>query len=101
MIDLDNPLYVAGHRHYQDRFAELGEGEFLGRLVREPSNSHDSNAIMVMTLDNTKLGYVPKWKAKVWAEAMDMAGQPETSVRISILPPDPDKGQYRAEMKAP
>lgn len=97
-LELQDPLYVAGNRHYQDRFAMLGEGSFAGVLVREPMNTYDTKAIMVMTPSETKLGYVPKWKAAEWAPRMDEAGLTRIGVEINIRPPDPDKGLYSAEL---
>ena len=35
-------------------------GEFVGRLVPEPNNPYDSNAIRIEAPDGTKVGYVPK-----------------------------------------
>ena len=35
-------------------------GEFVGRLVPEPNNPHDPNAIRIEAPDGTKVGYVPK-----------------------------------------
>lgn len=35
-------------------------GEFVGRLVPEPNNPYDSNAIRIEASDGTKVGYVPK-----------------------------------------
>lgn len=93
------PLYVAGHKHYQEPFADLGEGEQPGLLVREPTNSFDANAIMVMTEDGgTKLGYVPAWKAQEWAPAMDDDAVDKLSCVLNVRSPDPDKGLYRAEI---
>ena len=93
------PLYIAGPKHYQDPFAELGAGKHDGILVREPHNTYDSNAIMVMTRDAaTKLGYVPKWKAQEWASIMDQELETQLNCQLNIRPPDPDKGLYSAEI---
>jgi hypothetical protein len=35
-------------------------GEFVGRLVPEPDNPHDPNAIRIESPDGARLGYVPK-----------------------------------------
>ena len=93
------PLYVAGPKHYQERFAELGEGEAPGLLIREPTNTYDEHAIMVMTRDGaTKLGYVPRWRAQEWASVMDTEGDTQLLCQLNIRPPDPDKGLYSAEI---
>jgi len=43
------------------------------RLVREPRNPHDTNAIMVMTTDGKQLGYI-KNKHSIWLAPMMDAG---------------------------
>lgn len=35
-------------------------GEFMGRLIEEPENEHDPQAIRVEHQDGTLIGYVPK-----------------------------------------
>lgn len=49
--------WVAGRRFYPR--ASLGPGEEV-RLVREPANPHDGNAIAVLTLGGERAGYLPR-----------------------------------------
>lgn len=51
-------FYIAGvpHRQGIDKY----EGEFVGRLVPEPGNPYDRNAIKVLASDGHHVGYVPK-----------------------------------------
>ncbi len=58
---------------HQDNIELLDEGEAL-KLVREPSNPHDRNAIAVEISDGDALGYISRDLAAELAPAMD-AGQ--------------------------
>ena len=51
-------FYIAGvtHRQSIDKY----NGEFTGRLVPEPDNPYDRNAIKVVASDGHHVGYVPK-----------------------------------------
>ena len=40
-------------------------------LIREPKNENDDKAILILTEDGQKLGYVPKKKNEVLANLMD------------------------------
>lgn len=51
-------FYIAGIT-FRDGISRY-QGEFVGRLVPEPSNPHDPNAIRIEASDGTKVGYVPK-----------------------------------------
>lgn len=51
-------FYIAGVRYRSGIDNHLGE--FVGRLVPEPNNPHDPNAIRIQAPDGTHLGYVPK-----------------------------------------
>lgn len=95
----NKPLFMPGPKYYQDRFAEMTEGTHPARLVREPTNTFDPNAIMVMRAsEDTKIGYVPRWKAKEWAPEMDNTGVTEIPCTVNVRAPDPDKGLYSAEI---
>ena len=49
---------------------ELREHQLL-MLKREPKNKNDDKAILILTEDGQKLGYVPKKKNEVLANLMD------------------------------
>ena len=63
--------FVAGTTHLQDKSVldEIKVGDMLF-LVRE-DNKFDSNAIMIMTRDKKKAGYVPEKDNVVFARLMD------------------------------
>ncbi len=64
--------HVAGVAHYQVESVKnlLVAGAAL-LLQREPGNVYDELAIEVLTLERTKLGYVPKNRNPVLARLMD------------------------------
>lgn len=100
-IQLDAPLYVAGHRHFQNYLAELGAGVHRATLVRDPGNTHDPNAIAVHSLEDTTIGHVPRWRARDWAPLMDAADQDRVSCVIEVVAPPPNdlnRGLYSAEL---
>ena len=51
-------FYIAGVGYRSGIDNHLGE--FVGRLVPEPNNPYDPNAIRIQAPDGTHLGYVPK-----------------------------------------
>ena len=51
-------FYIAGVGYRSGIDNHLGE--FVGRLVPEPNNPHDPNAIRIQAPNGTHLGYVPK-----------------------------------------
>lgn len=63
--------YVAGTTHLEDKSVldELRVGDML-TLQRE-ENKFDSNAIIIMTADKKKLGYVPEKDNIIFARLMD------------------------------
>ncbi|MBO4579118.1 MAG: HIRAN domain-containing protein [Clostridiales bacterium] len=63
--------YVAGTSHITDKSVldDIKEGDMLF-LVRE-DNKFDSNAIMIMSRDKRKVGYVPEKDNVVFARLMD------------------------------
>ena len=68
---------IAGLQHYRgDDLAELiKEGDPL-KLLRQPDNTHDENAIIVMW-HNNKIGYIPRALAK------DIGRQIDSGVTIT------------------
>lgn len=63
--------YIAGTTHLQDPSVldTVKEGDYLS-LVRE-DNKFDSNAVIIMTEDRIKLGYVPEKDNIIFARLMD------------------------------
>ncbi len=63
--------FVAGTSHLADQSVldEIAEGDMLF-LVRE-DNKFDSNAIMILSKDKKKVGYVPEKDNIVFARLMD------------------------------
>ena len=51
------------------------------RLEREPDNAHDSNAILVLSEDDSELGYVPREEARAMARLLDQGAEAEARVR--------------------
>jgi hypothetical protein len=72
---------VAGESHYQDALREIvgpgAEGEVAvdteALLVPEPSNPHDSNAVMVQ-IDGKLVGYLPREEAVAYGPALKELG---------------------------
>ncbi|KAJ2736106.1 hypothetical protein IW152_001051 [Coemansia sp. BCRC 34962] len=60
---------IVGRRYYT---AQTKTNESLG-LVREQFNPYDSNAIGIYSLNNEKLGHLPRWLAAVLAPCIDSA----------------------------
>lgn len=82
----DSPL--AGFKYYdgKDLWGELRVGDAL-RLVREPANPHDANAIRVEWKERM-LGYVPRRDNAHLARQMDRGAAIEA--RITGLKPRPN-----------
>jgi hypothetical protein len=58
-------FWVAGIR-YREKIEDY-EGEFMGRLIPEPTNIYDPQAIRVEHADGHHIGYVPKEKIQqIW-----------------------------------
>lgn len=57
---------------------EVGEAVVL---EREPDNSHDANAVLVLTQDETELGYVPREEAKHMAPLLDAGAEVDATVK--------------------
>ena len=63
--------FVVAGTSYRDGLGDY-VGEFMGRLVPEPDNEYDSQAIRVEHLDGHHIGYVPKVKTQ---EIRDFKGE--------------------------
>lgn len=65
--------YVAGTAYYKAReeIAKLYETTPLF-LLREPNNPHDERAVVVMTQQGVKLGYIPRHQNQQLARLMDI-----------------------------
>ncbi len=64
--------YVAGTTHLKDKSVlEVIKVDDSLVLRREGENKYDSNAILVLNEEKTKLGYVPKKDNIVFARLMD------------------------------
>lgn len=50
------------------------------RLVREPKNIYDSNAIAVVTERGVRVGYLSRRYASVWASKLDRGAEPKVIV---------------------
>ena len=67
--------YVAGTTYLEDKsvLEEIKEGDRL--TLRREDNKFDDNAILLLTGDNKKLGYVPEADNIVFARLMDAGKQ--------------------------
>lgn len=79
---------VGGERYRQEALlsVEGAAGSFSAKpvlLVREPTNSHDANAIRA-EIDGTPVGYVARELAEVLAPQLDAAGHPPLLVPGAI-----------------
>lgn len=63
---------VVGTSHYRGWGQRRGQGQVA--LLREPSNSYDPNAIVVLN-GRTKIGYLPRERAAIIAPMLDVSGQ--------------------------
>lgn len=92
------PVAGVEYQDAEDRIEQLGFGEPV-ILKREPDNAHDHRAIAVMTLDNIKLGYVPRSQNYALAKILDAGkvltaqvaqkySDPRVGVDIRIYFPD-------------
>ena len=63
-----------GHRNSTEFLANLKIGTPV-KLVREPSNGYDPNAIMVW-IDGNHVGYIPKKQNAALAQFIDQTGEP-------------------------
>jgi restriction system protein len=78
------PMEVRGESHYQEAIRECVAGasaevrsddacscEFAVRLVREPENPYDENAVAVRSLTDRTLGHLPRAAARDYAPVLD------------------------------
>lgn len=84
---LESPL--AGYQYHRAEgvWSFLRVGEVL-RLVREPANPHDANAIAVY-FKNDKLGYVPRSENRALALMLDRGELVQAHVIRLTSDPDP------------
>lgn len=68
----------------QRTVAQLTAGDKLW-LHREPQNSYDSNAIIVLRQDGAEVGYIPRPLAAQIAGALDRAGRPVQSEVVAVV----------------
>ncbi len=82
--------YVAGTTHLKDESVldEIKEGDKL--ILRREENRYDDNAILVLDLQERKLGYIPEKDNIVFARLMD-AGKCLTA-KIDHIEP---RGSFR------
>lgn len=92
-----NMFEITGSVPYQEELIAAGEGTHRALLVREPSNSYDTNAIRVEVSD-LKLGYVPRHRAAEWAPRMDERGVASEHVTVEVHV-DSSSGHYYAVVK--
>lgn len=57
-------------------------------LEREPDNIHDENAILVLSVDDTELGYVPRQDAKLMAPLLDSGAEAKATVKKLLTATD-------------
>lgn len=65
--------YVAGTTHVEgmeELEPHLNKGDRL-EFFREPDNPYDKQAIVIRTVEGTKIGYVPKQDNVIFARLMD------------------------------
>jgi hypothetical protein len=88
--------FVAGFQHYQGKrfHSRMNVGDWL-RLVREPRNVHDSNAVRVEWQGHV-IGYVPSIENKVLARQLDFGNRFQGRIIRLSKHRDPDR---RVEME--
>ena len=79
---LSIPTAVAGVSYRQEAVSRCHEGQTV-RLVRDPSNAHDENAIEVHT--NEQIGFIPRDLAETLALYLDYSGQDVVEARVDSL----------------
>ena len=63
----------------QCELARCRPGDQL-RLVREPKNIHDRNAIAIVTEHGVRVGYLGRRYSMVWASKLDRGAEPKVIV---------------------
>ncbi len=90
IINEENPIerefYIAGPRHYlgcdsnqYKKSLNVSIGEKLS-LTLHPENQYDSNAIKINKLDNTLLGYIPRYYNKELLGLLNLNWKYELSI---------------------
>ena len=74
-LPFENTIYlqsvkVAGMKYYVKEEFILLKGDKI-RLRREPKNEYDKYAIELFTVNNEKIGYIPRTNNKIFARLMD------------------------------
>lgn len=74
-LPFENTIYlqsvkVAGMNYYIKEGFVLLKGDKI-RLRREPKNEYDKYAIEIFTVNNEKIGYIPRTNNKIFARLMD------------------------------
>lgn len=74
-LPFENTIYlqsvkVAGMKYYIKEGFVLLKGDKI-RLRREPKNEYDKYAIEIFTVNNEKIGYIPRTNNKIFARLMD------------------------------
>lgn len=75
---LHSSFFIHGMRHQElpDEWASwVTEGSLL-KVMREPTNPHDSNAVEIYTIGGTKLGYVPGFYSQAIASLIKYGASP-------------------------
>jgi hypothetical protein len=90
-------FFTNGLRHYppsaQQRAAKCFAGEVL-MLVHDLQNEHDSNALMLRTVDRHIVGFCPRYLVKDFHQLID--NQPQTvKVVVEKVNPTPTPLQFR------
>lgn len=89
-------FWITGRKYYQTELAISEAGEHDAKLVREPDNEFDSNALRV-DINGHKIGYIPKDKAEKLAAHMDSLGTPEFDCQVLVIAPDEGRVQWGAQ----
>ena len=87
--DGDFETEIVGESYYQDALAEIAgpktpagvDLDVRARLVPEPDNPHDSNAVAVY-IQGRKVGHLPRDMAAEWAETLRRRGDPRAVVEV-------------------
>ncbi len=90
-------LVMTTRRPFCEAARQLKAGQAL-RLLREPQNPHDSQAVLVTTLDGTAVGYLDADTAAYMAVLLDTTrGIADDSVveKVILQAPDHDPGARR------
>ena len=87
--DGDFETDVVGESYYQDALAEIAgpktkagvDLDVKARLVPEPDNPHDANAVAVY-IQGRKVGHLPRDMAAEWVASLTRRGDPRRIVEV-------------------